>query len=86
MTRHRPPPRVSCTDLTAAVGLLGVAALNLARESVTHWSYLFITAASLVLSLRTKIHPALLLLGGLVVGALFGIFFDHRHPQKVDLR
>jgi chromate transporter len=63
----------------AAVGLLGVAALNLAREYVTHWSYLAITALALVLSLRTKLHPVVLLIGGCLLGLAIG----HFHPIKV---
>jgi chromate transporter len=68
----------------ATIGLLGVAALNLAREYVTHWSYLLITAAALVLSLRTKLHPIVLLIGGCALGVVIG----HFHPMKVrvDLR
>ncbi len=65
--------------IPASVGLLGVAALNLAREYVTHWSYLFITAAALVLSLRTKLHPVVLLIGGCALGVVIG----HFHPIKV---
>ena len=57
----------------ATVGLLGVAALGLARGPVAHWPYLVIAALALALALRTTLHPALLLLGGALLGALVGV-------------
>jgi len=56
----------------AAIGLLGVAALSLARSSFTSWSSMVIAALALVLSLSRKVNPLLILLGGLVLGFLVG--------------
>jgi chromate transport protein ChrA len=61
----------------AVVGLLGVTALTIARQSVTHWAYALIAMVALVLALWTKVHPMLILIGGLamgwVIGALTGL-------------
>ena len=56
----------------AVVGLLGVTALDLARHVVTSWAYAVIIVVALVLALRTKVHPTLILLGGAVFGAVLG--------------
>jgi chromate transporter len=56
----------------AAVGLFGVTALSLARHSLDGWVHLAIAAAAFVLALRTKIHPAWILLGGTVLGIVLG--------------
>ncbi len=58
----------------AVVGLLGVTALSMARHSFTHWSYALIALATLVLALRTKVHPLLLLIGGAVLGWGIGVW------------
>ncbi len=57
----------------AAIGLLGVAALSLARTSFTHWPYVAIAAVALILSQWRWVHPLLILVGGLIFGALVGI-------------
>ncbi|MCL4371357.1 MAG: chromate transporter [Chloroflexi bacterium] len=56
----------------AVVGLLGVTALSLARQTFTGWPYALIAVLALLLALRTKIHPFLILVGGAVLGVLFG--------------
>jgi chromate transporter len=52
----------------AVVGLLGVTALSIAKQSVTHWSYALIAIVALVLALWTKVHPILILIGGAAIG------------------
>ena len=52
----------------AVVGLLGVTALSVAKHSLTHWGYALIAAIALVLALRTKVHPILILIGGAAIG------------------
>jgi chromate transport protein ChrA len=56
----------------AAIGLLGVAAVSLARTSFTSWPYLVIAAIALIVSLWRKLNPLLILIGGLVCGTLIG--------------
>jgi chromate transporter len=56
----------------AVVGLLGVTALDLAANSMTHWAFGLIIAAALLLGLWTKVHPIFVLLGGAVIGAAVG--------------
>lgn len=56
----------------AVVGLLGVTALSLARQNGSHWVLYAVSAAALVLALRTKIHPVFILLGGTVLGVAIG--------------
>jgi chromate transporter len=57
----------------AVVGLLGVTALNLARQSWTHWAHALIAAIVLGLALRTKVHPILLLIAGVALGWVVGV-------------
>lgn len=52
----------------AVVGLLGVTALSMAMQSLTHWGYALIAIAALVLALWTKVHPILILIGGAAIG------------------
>lgn len=52
----------------AVVGLLGVTALSIAKQSVTHWSYALIAIVAVVLALWTKVHPILILIGGAAIG------------------
>jgi chromate transporter len=52
----------------AVVGLLGVTALSLAKQSFTHWAYALMAAIALVLALWTKVHPILILIGGAAIG------------------
>lgn len=56
----------------AVVGLLGVTALRLAQGSFTSWPYAVIAGSALLLSLKPKIHPFLILVGGAVIGTLVG--------------
>ncbi len=52
----------------AVVGLLGVTALDLARHAYTGWVFGAIASTSLLLALRAKVHPALILIGGAAIG------------------
>jgi chromate transporter len=56
----------------AVVGLLGVTALTLAKHSVTHWAYALIAVIALGLTLWTKVHPLLILIGGMALGWVIG--------------
>jgi chromate transporter len=56
----------------AVIGLLGVTALNLGRSSFDAWPFMTIAAVALLLALRTRIHPILILLGGALSGTLAG--------------
>jgi chromate transporter len=58
----------------AVVGLLVVTALHLARPSfAAGWPYAGIAGVALVLALWTKLHPMVILLGGAVVGTVYGL-------------
>jgi chromate transporter len=58
----------------AVVGLLVVTALHLARPVfAAGWPYLIVAAVTLGLALWTKIHPVVLLAGGMIFGAVYGI-------------
>jgi chromate transporter len=58
----------------AVVGLLVVTALHLARPAFTSgWLYVVVAAAALGLAVWTKLHPIMMLLGGTIVGALYGL-------------
>lgn len=64
----------------AVVGLLGVTALNRARQSLTHWAYALVAVLALGLALRTKVHPMLLLLGGTALGWVIGALTEPALP------
>jgi chromate transporter len=53
----------------AVVGLLGVTALSIARDAFSDWYFVVIAVLALALSLGTKVHPILILLGGAALGA-----------------
>jgi chromate transporter len=57
----------------AVVGLLGVTALSIAKQSVTHWGYAVIALIALVLALWTKVHPILILIGAAALGWGIGV-------------
>ena len=58
----------------AVVGLLVVTALHLARPVFSAgWPYAVVAAVALALALWTKIHPIGLLVGGTVIGAVYGL-------------
>lgn len=57
----------------AVVGLLGVTALGLARHALTAWPYALLILVALLLTLKTKVHPILILVGGAILGAIIGI-------------
>jgi len=56
----------------AAVGLFRVTALTLARHSLDGWLHVAIALTASVLAVRTKIHPAWILLGGALLGMAVG--------------
>jgi chromate transporter len=57
----------------AVVGLLGVTALSIAKQSFTHWGYAVIALIALVLALWTKVHPILILIGVTALGWGIGV-------------
>jgi chromate transporter len=57
----------------AVVGLLGVTAVSIAQQSVTHWGYAVIALIALGLALWTKVHPILILMGGAALGWGIGV-------------
>ena len=58
----------------AVVGLLVVTALHLARPAfASGWPYAGVAAAALGLAVWTKLHPIVILVGGVVAGALYGL-------------
>ena len=57
----------------AVVGLLGVTALTIAKQSVTHWAYALIAMIAFGLALRTRVHPILILIGGVALGWVIGV-------------
>jgi chromate transporter len=64
----------------AVVGLLGVTALSIARQSFTHWAYALIALVALALALWTKVHPILLLIGGAAIGGGIGALMGPSMP------
>jgi chromate transporter len=57
----------------AVVGLFGVTALSIAKQSVTHRGYAVIALIALGLALRTNVHPILILIGGAALGWGIGV-------------
>lgn len=57
--------------LPVTAGLVAASALLIAKASITHGFLALITVATVVISLRTKIHPLWLLFGGALAGYLF---------------
>lgn len=55
----------------AVIGLLGVTALSIAREAFSSWPYAAIAVVAFPLALSRKVHPFLILLGG-VMGVIIG--------------
>jgi chromate transporter len=64
----------------AVVGLLGVTALSTAKQSFTHWAYAVIAVIALGLSLWTKVHPILILIGGMALGWVIGVVMRPAMP------
>jgi chromate transporter len=60
----------------AVVGLLVVTALHLGRSAFASEGHVDIAIVALGLALWTKLNPLLLLLGGAVVGALYGLLME----------
>jgi chromate transporter len=57
----------------AVVGLLVVTALHLSRNAFASGVHVGIAVIALALALWTKLHPIVILLGGAVVGAVYGL-------------
>ena len=57
----------------AMVGLLGVTALSIARQSFANWGYVAIGVGALALAVRTRTHPFLILVGGAAAGLVIGV-------------
>jgi chromate transporter len=57
----------------AVVGLLVVTALSLGRSAFSSEVHIGIAGTALALALWTKLHPMVILLGGAVGGALYGL-------------
>ena len=55
------------------VGLLGVTALSIAKQSFTHWGYAVMAMIALGLALWTKVHPMLILIGSAALGWGIGV-------------
>ena len=53
----------------AVVGLQAVIAFDLARHALTGRGYVVVASVALALSLLTRVHPGLILIGGAAVGA-----------------
>jgi chromate transporter len=64
----------------AVIGLFGVMALNLAKQSVTHWAYALLALVAFGLALWTKVCPIVLLIGGTVLGWVIGAFIEPTMP------
>jgi hypothetical protein len=47
---------------------------------MTHWAYALIAVIAFGLSLRTKVHPILLLIGGVALGWAIGAFTGATMP------
>jgi hypothetical protein len=52
--------------------------VSLARHAWEAWPHVAITAAAAVLAAQTKVHPALILVGGAALGSLLGGQFGPR--------
>ncbi len=52
----------------AAIGLLGVTVLSLGRHAVRGWADGLIVVIVLIVTLRTKVHPVWVLIGGGLLG------------------
>ena len=57
----------------AVVGLLVVTALSLGRNAFSSEVHVGIAGIALALAIWTNLHPIAILLGGAVVGALYGL-------------
>jgi chromate transporter len=60
----------------AVVGLLVVTALHLGHSAFVSGIHIGIAVVALVLALWTKLNPIVLLLGGAVIGALYGLSME----------
>jgi chromate transporter len=60
----------------AVVGLLVVTALHLGRSTFASGIHIGMAGVALGLALWTKLHPLVLLLGGAVIGALYGLVME----------
>jgi chromate transporter len=60
----------------AVVGLLVVTALHLGRSAFVSGIHVGIAGVALWLALWTKLNPIVLLLGGAVIGAVYGLVIE----------
>jgi hypothetical protein len=58
------------------VGLLVVTALHLGRSAFVSGIHVGIAVVAVALALWTKLNPMVLLLGGAVIGALYGLVME----------
>jgi chromate transporter len=72
LPRHRVLEGFRRGASAAAVGLFGVTALSLARNAIAGWPSLAMAVAAFALALGTKVHPVWILLGGALLGIVFG--------------
>jgi bacteriorhodopsin len=56
----------------AMLGLLGVTALAIARQSFANWGYFAIGIVALLPALRTRVDPFAILVAGAAVGLRLG--------------
>jgi len=56
----------------AVIGLLGVTMIALGRDALVNIWYIILACIAAVLTARTKIHPTLILLSGVVAGVAIG--------------
>jgi chromate transporter len=56
--------------VAAGVGILGVTALSLARHAIEGWFDALVVVLVVIVSLRTKVHPFWLLIGGGLLSAV----------------
>jgi chromate transport protein ChrA len=57
----------------AVVGLLVVTALHLGRNAFSSEAHVGIASIALALAIWTKLHPIVILLGGAIIGAVYGL-------------
>jgi chromate transporter len=62
----------------AVVGLLVVTALHLGRSAFASERHIGIAGVALALALWTKLNPIVLLFGGAVIGALYGLVMESK--------
>jgi chromate transporter len=56
----------------AVIGLLGVTIVALGQDALVNVSYIILACVAALLAAKTKLHPTLILLGGVVAGVAIG--------------